>query len=182
MTFGINIFNQRSISIRPAKMVDKEKTYQWLAHSNLTSEMLGPPNFSEITIPTYEEFIEDYVEHYFEEINSKKGQCFIIQLENEEIGQINYNEITNNPISTEIDIWLADKKYTGKGYGVIAIQLLSEHLKKFFNCESLYIAPSIRNISAIKAYSKAGFMKTKKIPKWFDPDYTDSYLMVKKLK
>ncbi|MFN0213492.1 MAG: GNAT family N-acetyltransferase [Saprospiraceae bacterium] len=167
------------MTLRPATLQDRRSIYNWLAHSNLTSEMLGPPKFSEIPIPTWDDFKEDYVDHYFDNSQPIKGRCFIIIHNSQQIGQINYNEIDANTNSTEIDIWLADSAFTGKGLGTEAIKMLCNFLDKSFNCKTIYIAPSRRNEHAIKAYTKAGFIETQNIPDNFIPDYSDSVVMMK---
>ena len=171
----------QSLTLRPANLQDKKSIYMWLAYSNLTDEMLGSPNFPEVPIPTWEEFNEDYKAHYFDGSLPLKGQCFIIKFNGNKIGQINYNEIDLNTQSTEIDTWLADRVHTGKGYGTGAIKLLSEYLVQNFECKTIYIAPSKRNLKAFRAYIKAGFKETKEYPKNFVPDYEDSLVMVKSL-
>lgn len=167
------------ITLKPATLLDKRTVYNWLAHSNLTSEMLGPPNFPDIPIPNWDNFNDDYLDHYFDGSQPLKGQCFLIIHNAQQIGQINYNEIDTNSNSTEIDIWLADRKFTGKGLGTEAIKMLCDYLGRSFNCKSIYIAPSRRNVNAIKAYTKAGFTETQILPDNFIPDYNDSVVMLK---
>jgi len=167
------------LTLKPATLQDKEKVYKWLAHSNLTSEMLGAPNFPDAPIPTWEEFDEDYLDHYFDNSQPLKGQCYILIHNGEEIGQINHNEIDTDSKSTEFDIWLADRKFTGKGFGTTAIKMLCEYLHKSFDCQIIYIAPSRRNIGAVKAYQKAGFVETQNLPDGFVPDYHDTVVLVK---
>lgn len=169
----------KSLSLRPASLQDKKNVYNWLAHSNLSQEMFGPPNFPEHPIPNWEEFNQDYTDHYFDGSQPLRGRCFILMHKNKPIGQINYNEINPNTKSTEIDIWLSDREYTGKGYGTEAIITLCEYLYQNFTCETVYIAPSKRNIRAIKAYKKAGFMESKNRPDNFIPDYADTVILSK---
>jgi RimJ/RimL family protein N-acetyltransferase len=167
------------LTLKPATLQDKKSVYDWLADSNLTSEMLGPPNYSDNPIPTWEEFNEDYLDHYFDGSQPLKGQCFILIHNGQQIGQINYNEIDTTTKSTEIDIWLADREYTGKGLGTEAIKILCNYLDKKFDCQTIYIAPSRRNLIAIKAYKKAGFVETKNLPDNFVPDYKDTVVLIK---
>lgn len=167
------------LTLRPATLQDKRSVYNWLAHSNLTREMLGPPNFSDNPVPAWEEFNEDYSDHYFDGSQPFKGQCFILIYNGQQIGQINYNEINTTTKSTEIDIWLADMEYTGKGLGTEAIKILCNYLDSKFGCETIYIAPSRRNINAIKAYKKAGFIETNYLPDNFVPDYEDTVVLTK---
>jgi RimJ/RimL family protein N-acetyltransferase len=170
------------LKLRPATLQDKRNVYNWLAHSNLTREMLGPPNFSDNPIPTWDEFNLDYLDHYFDGSQPLKGQCFILIYNGRQIGQINYNPIDSIRKSTEIDIWLADREHIGKGLGTEAIKNLCYYLNNNFDCETIYIAPSKRNKMAIKAYKKAGFIETNSIPNNFVPDYVDTVVLEKKFK
>jgi len=175
----VELLTTEILTIRPANLQDKEKIFTWLTHSNLTSEMLGPPNFPDIPIPTWDEFDNDYLDFYFDGSQPLKGQCFILIHHEEEIGQINYNEIDTSSKSTEIDIWLADRKFTGKGLGTIAIKTLCNYLDKYLDCKTIYIAPSRRNSNAIKSYKKAGFVETEIRPDNFIADYEDTVLMIR---
>lgn len=109
------------------------------------------------------------------------GRCFIIEVKGQAVGQINYNEVDQESKSVELDIWLSGSEQTGKGYGSAALQALCGYLKRKFGCKQFFIAPSRRNIRAVKAYEKAGFTKTTKAPHYFVPDYDDAVLMVKYL-
>lgn len=169
------------VSIKPSEIKDKRKIYDWLANSNITKEMLGPPKFPDIPIPSWEEFDKDYNEIFFDINRPYEGQSFIIKLCEEEVGQINYGEIDLETNSTEIDIWLADKKFTGKGIGTKAIKLLIEYLNNNFNIKTFFIAPSKRNENAIKAYKKAGFTESNFIPKYFIADCDDAIVLIKNI-
>lgn len=50
-------------------------------------------------------------------------------------------------------------KFRGKGYAGQMIRLLMEHLHQD-GIDQAYLAVSVKNISAIRAYEKAGFVKT----------------------
>lgn len=171
------LIKSEKISLQPAKLSDKKTIFNWLTNSNLTSEMIGPPNFPDNPIPTWEEFNNDYVDYHFDGTAPLKGRCFIIIHNCERIGQINYNEIDPVSKSTELDIWLADKKYTGHGFGTEAIKLMCTYLYKSFRCQKIYMQPSRRNVNAIKAYKKAGFIEQAIFPDGFVLDYWDSVLL-----
>ncbi len=109
------------IKIRPADINDKRKVFEWLTNSNLTKEMMGHPNYPDAKIPTWIEFDKDYLDYYFDGSIPLKGRCFIILEGENEVGQINYNAIDDEKKSTDLDIWLSDLKYTGRGIGTEAI-------------------------------------------------------------
>ncbi len=60
--------------------------------------------------------------------------------------------------SAGVDIYIGEIDYIGKGIGVEALKLFMKDIipKKFTN---IFVDPEIDNISAIKAYEKAGFQK-----------------------
>ncbi len=171
------LLSTERISLRPAVPADKKKIFRWLAHSNLTAEMLGPPHFPDNLPPTWEEFDNDYHDHYFNGTQPLKGRCFIIIHNGQEIGQINYNDIDTVDKSTELDIWLADKQYTGQGWGPEALKIMCRYLNASFGCRKVYLQPSRRNANAISAYKKAGFTEQPVLPQGFIPDYYDSVLL-----
>jgi len=175
----IELLTNEILTLRPATLQDKRKIFDWLTNSNLTSEMLGPPKFADNPVPTWNEFDKDYSDNYFDNSQPNNGQCFVIEHNAQAIGQINYNPIEPETKCTEIDIWLSDLQFTGKGFGTEAIRILCCYLDKSFGCKTFFIAPSRRNEKAIKSYKKAGFIEIKKIPDNFIPDYEDSVLMIK---
>lgn len=172
-------FSLPLVSLRPAILQEKKKIFGWLVHSNLTSEMMGPPDYPDSPVPSWSEFDQDYRDHYFDPSDPRTGQCYLILHHDIEIGQINHNELNDDLKCTELDLWMADRKYTGKGYGSIALNLLCNNLFNDFGCTTFYMAPSQRNTRAIKAYQKAGFVFAESIPDHFIPDYHDAVLLEK---
>jgi diamine N-acetyltransferase len=170
------------ISLRPAILADRQLIYQWLTQSELTKEMMGPPVYPETHIPGYAEFESDYVDHYFNGTKPYEGRCFVIEHKGAPVGQINYNPIDTENHCTELDIWMAGPECTGKGYGTEAIELLCGFLHRWYGLTKIYIAPSARNVRAIKAYARAGFAETDDLPEDFIPDYHDTVVMVKQLR
>jgi RimJ/RimL family protein N-acetyltransferase len=164
------------ITLRPATPSDRRKIHDWLANSDLTSSMLGAPDFPENPAPTWQEFIDDYLPHFFDGSAPRKGRCYVILDGGQEVGQVNHNDVHDGGI-TELDIWLASSKFLGKGYGTKALKLICELLVKEQLCRVFYIAPSMRNQRAIRSYGKAGFSITRDRPPWFVPDYDDAVLM-----
>jgi len=53
------------IELKPAQESDRWKIYYWLCKSDLTSSIMGPPKYPEYTIPTYEEFRDEYPVSFF---------------------------------------------------------------------------------------------------------------------
>ena len=121
--------------------------------------MMGPPNYHDHPIPTWEEFKNDYRDTFFNDTGNGKGRNFIIIVDGTEIGTIGYDGVDKEKSITELDIWLKASKYCGQGYGPDALNALTNYLHKEFGIENFIIRPSARNIRAVRAYCKAGFKK-----------------------
>jgi hypothetical protein len=59
------IYGKRVI-LRPATPMDRKPIFDWLTNSDLTNQMMGPPTYPDSKIPTWDEFIEDYKEYFFD--------------------------------------------------------------------------------------------------------------------
>jgi len=167
------------VILRPATMQDRKPIFDWLTNSDLTSSMMGPPTYPDSKIPSWKEYIEDYKEYFFDSSQPLLGRCFIIEVNGESVGQINHDKIYPADNSTELDIWLKSSKYTGKGYGTDALQTLCAFLNVEYSCKKFIIAPSKRNIRAIQAYKKAGFIESTEPIR--TPDYFDTIVLIKTL-
>lgn len=162
--------------LRPATLADRENIYHWMASSDLTSWMMGPPHFPDTPIPSWEEFLEDYDASYFDG-DLRSGHCFIIVKEGIEVGQINSAPPMADGL-VELDIWLSNSSEVGKGSGVKAINLLVKHLDSELGQNRFLLAPSARNKGAIRAYEKCGFRTHPEPPTEAIPDYDDTVFMI----
>ena len=169
------------VTLRPATLKDRRSVYEWLAHSDITEQMLGSPHYPDNPPPTWNEFISDYTDQYFTDSKPELGRCFIIEANGEAKGQITYNKVREEASIVELDIWLAANRNTGKGYGSDALTTICAFLNEAFGCKKFLIAPSRRNHRAINAYRKAGFLAREEIPSWFVPDYKDAIVLIKEL-
>jgi len=172
----------KKVILRPTTLADRRPIFEWLTNSDLTKLMMGPPTYPDSTIPTWKEFIKDYKEYFFDGSEPLLGRCFIIELNFESIGQINHDKIYETDKSTELDIWLKSSKFINKGYGSDAIKTLCDYLNQNFGCKKFLISPSSRNLAAIRAYQKAGFIMTDEIPDRSLSDYDDTVILIKTIK
>ncbi len=170
------------VVLRKATETDRRNVFEWLARSDLTPSMMGPPLFPDHPIPTWEEFCQDYHPHYFNDSQPHEGRCYIIVMNGMELGAICHNALRTD--HTDIDIWLRSEADCGKGAGSDAIMTLTDHLNREFGINRIFISPSARNPRAIAAYRKAGFQLTtqdaqKQFVKPEEMEYTDNVLLVK---
>lgn len=174
------------IALRLSTMNDRRKIFDWLSHSDVTSSMFGEPIFPEEPAPTWEEFCADHTPHFFEGEITEQGRCFVMQVSNEEVGQIYFNDIENrNGIKrVELDMWMRAEIYCGKGFGSDALNTLCDFLTQRFGVDQFLVQPSGRNPRAIRVYEKAGFVRLniplqEAVKDWGPNDYFDSVYMVK---
>lgn len=142
------------ISLIPAAIEDREMVYQWMTGSNITSFL-----FDDGSIPTWEEFLEDYVEFYFDGSAPEKGRGFIINHKSIPAGFISYASFHLTENKAELDIWVKSEESCGKGIGSSAIKILCDYLSSTLHINEFIILPSIKNARAIRAYEKAGFVR-----------------------
>lgn len=164
------------IYLKNAQLNDRQKAYKWLYHSDFSPFLNKLLVETSNDIPKLEDFNEDYEEFYFQDSSPEKGRAYMIMHKtddsDEEIGFISYTAIHLKEGIAELDIWLKNNEYTGKGYGTEAVKILSRNLlKKDFN--TLIMRPCIKNTRAVKSYKKAGFKKTRFKPEYYKKEYLD---------
>lgn len=175
------------IKLKPAKKSDRKKIYVWLTQSNLTSSMMGPPDYSDNPIPSCEEFYEDYPVSFFNSSGDSKGRNYIIVVDDEEIGTIGYDLLDKDKNRVVLDIWLNAEKHCGHGYGSNALDTLCKYIHKTYGITNFIISPSARNKRAIAAYKKAGFEYVRTISKeeqekeFGKSEFDDNIIMIKTL-
>ncbi|MBN1318129.1 MAG: GNAT family N-acetyltransferase [Anaerolineales bacterium] len=178
----------KSITLCPAAIHDRQDIYQWLAHSDITHYMIGPPTYPDDPIPSWKEFLDDYTPNYFDDSEPLQGRCYIILAGGDPVGQINYNQILgpDDDRRVELDIWLRSEADCGRGYGPDALDALCQYLHQKFAVQEFLVRPSARNPRAIHAYKKAGFARVdfslEQIrDRWGVGEYTDGVCMIKRI-
>ncbi len=174
------------VTLRPAREGDRRAIYQWLAESDLTPSMTGPPHFPDVPAPTWDEFCDDYESFFFDGTRQEVGRSFLIEVQGEAVGHINYDGMDSARGLAELDIWLRAKAFCGHGYGSDALVALTRYIQETFGVTEFIIRPSGRNQRAIRAYAKAGFatlpLTDEQQAELYGPgDYSDTVVMFKKL-
>lgn len=172
------------ISLRFAGEVDRHKIFEWLVHSDLTPSMMGPPDFPDHPIPTWEEFNREYDESFFDNSTPEMGRFFIIVAGGEDVGVISYSRISPDRQLVEMDIWLRAEEFCGRGIGSSALIELCEYLRAHHGFIEFLARPSSRNQRAVAACRKAGFEEIQMTPAqqtklYGAPDYEDAVVMIK---
>lgn len=176
----------RRVSLRPTTPADKRTIFEWATQSDATPAMMGPPLYPDNLPPTWEEFCEDHLPHFFDGSAPELGRSYLIVVNGEAVGQVYYNdiEVVDGIRRTELDIWMRSEKDCGHGYGSEAILLLCQHLFEQLGVTQFMMQPSVRNPRAIRAYEKIGFVRQNLTAGeaqaiWGVSDYFDSVYMVK---
>ncbi|MDX1906312.1 MAG: GNAT family N-acetyltransferase [Bacteroidia bacterium] len=146
------------IALRPMHKRERYLFYRWATRSDATPWWYGSVYHDEV--PSYEAFKMDWADYYFDERYPLKGQCFVIMLGSEKIGQINYNAIHPEDLSAELDIIIAWNTHQNKGYGTDAIRTLTRYLFEHLHLRRCRIEVINLNIRAIRAYEKSGYRHT----------------------
>lgn len=172
------------VTLRPACEKDCCAVYQWLAQSDLTASMLGPPDFTDAPPPDWEQFCTDYGAHFFDGTREEVGRSFIIEADGQPVGHMNYDGMDLTRQFAELDIWLRSNAVCGRGYGTDALLALTQHLHKNFGITEYILRPSARNNRAIRAYAKAGFTRKaltneEQVERFGPGDYADAVVMAK---
>ena len=174
------------VVLRPATHEDEPQILEWLLNSDVTPSMLGPPQFPERPLPLPEDSSQRLDPHYFDGTAPELGRCFLILVDGESVGQLNYNDIMERDgrKRVELDIWMRSESCCGKGYGTDALDALCRYLHERFGVEQFMVQPSARNPRAIRAYEKVGFKRLEVSMDsarrlWGPNDYCDSVYMVR---
>jgi diamine N-acetyltransferase len=170
----------RNIKLRPATLADRRKIFEGLTRSDITPSMMGPPDYPDHPIPSWEEFKEDYRPSYFEEHTDTPGKNFIILAGTAEVGTIGYDNLDWQKGSVDLDIWMRAEEYCGCGYGTDAVDSLVNYLHSTYGVNEFRVDPSARNTRAIHAYRKSGFSEIDQKGPVRGHDYRDTLIMVKR--
>lgn len=177
------------VILRPSTLDERRLIYDWFANSDLTASMAGEPIFPDSPPGSWEEFCEDHTPHFFDGEITEQGRSFIIQVDDEPVGQIYFNDIEEHKgvKRVELDMWMRAERFCGKGYGSDALNTLCDFLTQRFSVEQFMVQPSARNPRAIHAYEKVGFVKLdipleEAVQEWGPNDYYDSVFMVRTIK
>jgi len=175
------------IELKPAQESDRENIYTWLAQSDLTSSMMGPPYYPDHPIPSWEDFCRDYAPLFFNDSGNEKCRHYIITANNEDVGTVGYDLLDKNKDRVVLDIWMKSEAYCGHGYGSDALNALCNYIHKEYGITNFIISPSARNKRAIAAYKKAGFeyirilSKAEQEKEFGLSECDDNVLMIKRL-
>lgn len=92
-------------------------------------------------------------------IAQKKAVQYIILNDNLPIGSVYIRDIDYKHKKGEFGIFIGEKEAIGKGFGFLAIKKIIKIAFEKLKLHRVYLRVFPNNISAIKSYEKAGFIK-----------------------
>lgn len=166
------IINCERIVLETAGFEDKRMIYDMLVNEDLKHLMFS----EQYPAPTWEEFSSE-VEAFLYDGVLNKGNYLLIKCNQEVIGSISYCCVDDNCQIVELDIWFGAAKHTGHGFGVEAINYLTDYLHQYHGVHTFLFRPWCKNYRALRAYHKAGFREIEDFyaEEFYSDDFLDWY-------
>ncbi len=147
----------QTVSLRRAQPADAKRAYEWLALSELTPLALGPPVYPDLPVPSRAAFDARYPAALFDRGNPYAGRALIIGTDAEDVGVLVYRSVYLLQGAVELELWLAEKRFCGRGFGSEALRLACRWLHDELGVDTFVLRPSRRNVRALRAFRRAGF-------------------------
>lgn len=154
----------QKVSLRRAQPADADRAYEWLAVSELTPMALGPPLYPDLPVPSRLTFDARYPPSLFDAGNPYDGRALIIGTETDDVGVLLYGAVRLLQGAVELEIWLAEKRFLGQGYGSEALRLGVSWLHEALGVDAFVLRPPRRNVRALRAFRRAGFRSVQADP------------------
>lgn len=148
------------VTLRRARDTDRARIYEWLIGSDLTVNLMGAPMYPDRPIQSFEQFSQSFPRHFYEGTRPYAGRMYVITAQGEEIGCISHGPIDVLNDVVELDIWLAERRVAGHGYGSESLVVLCDWLQINYGVNRFLARPSRRNVKALRAMRRAGFRET----------------------
>lgn len=105
------------------------------------------------------------------------GRVYAFDADGTIVGLALVREFTDEPLGYDLQQFMIDERYQGKGYGFAALALILEELKKEGHYDHVEICVKKSNTQAIRLYEKSGFIDSG----YVDEDLPDSLNMICRL-
>ena len=119
------------VTLRPATRDDRRMVYEWANNSDIAPLI----NLSSDASQTFEQFCDDWKEHFFTDDSPDLGRMFIILSQGSPVGTIAYNDIDSKS-RVELDIWMSSEENCDRGFGLDAIEALCGYLLAEFGVKT----------------------------------------------
>lgn len=86
------------------------------------------------------------------------ARIFVIENDSVPVGLALVREFTEEPLGYELQQFMIDQQYQGKGYGSLALQLILEELREENHFDHVEVCVKREDTAAIHVYEKLGFV------------------------
>ena len=104
-------------------------------------------------------------------------RIFVIQDDEEIIGVSLVREFTDEPLGYDLQQFMIDRRYQGKGYGSAALGFILDELRKEGHYDHVEVCVKKDDVPAVRLYEKHGFEDSG----YIDEDAPDSLNMICRL-
>ena len=156
----MTITSGHKVALRRALPQDVGRAHRWLAASDLTASSMGAPWFAERPIPTLEQFLVRYPQHYFDGTRPYDGRALVMSSDAVDVGILVWRRVDLMRDLVELDIWLAGTEFCGQGVAAEALGLVCGWLQTSYGANRFLLRPSRRNVRALRCARRAGFRET----------------------
>ena len=105
------------------------------------------------------------------------AKVHVIRNDDTVIGVALVREFTDEPLGYELQQFMIDKRFQGKGYGTEALRLILDDLRAEGHYDHVEVCVKMDDAEAIHLYKKLGFVDSG----YIDEDVPDAYNLVCKL-
>ena len=102
------------------------------------------------------------------------GKVFIIENDGSMVGLALVREFTDEPLGYDLQQFMIDSRYQGKGYGTAALRLILDELRRENHYGHVELCVKKEDAAAIHVYEKCGFTDSG----YIDEDVPDSLNMI----
>ena len=102
------------------------------------------------------------------------GRVFVIENDDAIIGVALVREFTDEPLGYDLQQFMIDQQYQGKGYGSAALELILSELRKEKHYDHVEVCVKKEDAEAIRLYEKHGFIDSG----YIDEDMPDSLNLI----
>jgi RimJ/RimL family protein N-acetyltransferase len=156
----MTIASGHKVVLRRAQPQDIGRAHRWLAASDLTSASMGAPWFPERPIPTLEQFLIRFPQHYFDGTRPFEGRALVLSSAANDVGILAWRRVDLMRDLVEIDIWLAGTEFCKQGIATEALELACTWLQTNYGANRFLLRPSRRNVRALRCARRAAFRET----------------------
>lgn len=140
------------VRLRAIEREDLPRFVQWLNDPEVRDNL---ELYQPLSMPQEERWFEEILKRHTDE----QPLCIEIQFGGswQLIGNISFFNLDRREQSTEVGIFIGEKKFWGKGYGTDAMMLMINHGFMDLNLNRIFLRVFETNPRGIRSYEKAGF-------------------------